>query len=86
MLPTPAKLAHLADLNRSQTTTVRQVHNAMGALRAARLQLRQAQRVIPGGITLEGRPAAERIDQVAELLHHYTAQLRRQADALTTDD
>lgn len=78
-----AQLGHLAELNAAQNVRVRQLYQAMGHLRKARLLLRLTQSLPLDGIKLEGQPAAERIDQVAELLHHYTAQLRRQADALT---
>jgi hypothetical protein len=52
----------------------------MGHLRKARLMIRLAQTIPLAGVQLEGQPARARLDDVAELLHRYTAQLRRQAD------
>lgn len=55
----------------------------MGAIRQARLAIREARRSLPippESVRLNGQDAADRLDDVAELLHRYTAQLRRQAD------
>lgn len=58
----------------------RHLYVAMGNLRKARVLLRLTQTLPLEGVTLEGKPARDRLDDVAELLHRYTAQLRRQAD------